>query len=156
MKTNAIRKLEQDGIPHRLRTYDVDPSDLSAESVARKVGMPPEQVFKTLVVRGDKTGVFLAVIPGNTELDLKAAAKATGNRKVETVALREVQPLTGYVRGGVTALACKRDYAVVVDDTMEMHEEIAVSAGIRGCQMVLSPTDYVRVVGAQLADIARQ
>jgi Cys-tRNA(Pro)/Cys-tRNA(Cys) deacylase len=156
MKTNAIRKLEQGGIPHRLCTYDVDPDDLSAESVARKVGMPPEQVFKTLVVRGDKTGVFLAVIPGNTELDLKAAAKATGNRKVETVALREVQPLTGYVRGGVTALACKRDYSVVVDDTMEMHEEIAVSAGVRGCQMVLSPMDYVRVVAAQLADIARQ
>lgn len=156
MKTNAVRLIQSEGIPHRLRTYDVDPDDLSAGTVARKVGMPPDQVFKTLVVRGDRQGVLLAVIPGNTELDLKAVAKVTGNRKVEMVPLRDVQPLTGYVRGGVTALACKRPYPVVVDETVELHDEIAVSAGVRGCQIVLAPSDYLRSVKGQVADIARQ
>lgn len=156
MKTNAVRILERANISFRLRTYDVDPDDLSAESVARKVGLPAEQVFKTLVVRGDRSGVFLVVLPANTELDLKAAAKASGNRKVDTVPLREVQPLTGYIRGGVTAIGCKKDYPVMVDDTMLMHDEVAVSAGVRGCQILIAPDDYVRTVQGTVADIARE
>ncbi len=107
-KTNAVRLLKRLCVNFELRAYEVDPDDLSAETVAGKVGMPPEQVFKTLVVRGDKHGDCLAVIPGNCELDLKALAKATADKKIDTVLLKEVEPLTGYIRGGVTALACKK------------------------------------------------
>ena len=106
MKTNAARALDSLGIKYELREYDVDPADLRAETVAAKIGMPAEQVFKTLVASGDRNGVCLAVVPGNAQLDLKALARLSGDRKVDTVALKEVQPLTGYVRGGVTALAC--------------------------------------------------
>src|SRR3954451_24224183 len=106
-KTNAVRLLDRLGVPFELRAYEVDPEDLAAETVARKVGLPPEQVIKTLVARGDKHGVCLAVVPGNCELDLKALAPATGDKKLDTVPLKEVEPLTGYIRGGVTALACK-------------------------------------------------
>ncbi len=110
MKTNAVRLLDRLGISYELREYEVDPEDLRAESVAAKIGFPPEQVFKTLVARGDRNGVCFAVVPGDAELDLKALAKATGDRKIDTVPLKEVQPLTGYIRGGVTALAAKKDY----------------------------------------------
>jgi Cys-tRNA(Pro)/Cys-tRNA(Cys) deacylase len=112
MKTNAARLLDKLGIPYQILSYEVDPDDLAALSTAQKVGLPPEQVFKTLVVRGDATGICFAVVPGNAQLDLKALARISGNRKVETVALKEVQPLTGYIRGGVTALASKKDYPV--------------------------------------------
>ena len=125
-KTNAVRLLESAGIPHELLEYEVDPNDLAAESVARKVGLPADQVFKTLVARGDKHGVCFAVIPGNTSLDLKALARATGDRKVETVPLKEVQPLTGYIRGGVTALAAKKDYPVYLDETASLFDQITV------------------------------
>jgi Cys-tRNA(Pro)/Cys-tRNA(Cys) deacylase len=154
-KTNAVRLLETMGIPHELRDYDVDPDDLAAESVAFKIGMPPEQVSKTLVARGDKTGVLLAVVPGDAQLDLKALARATGDRRVETVTLKEVQPLTGYIRGGVTALACKKAYAVVIDETIILFDVISISAGARGLQIVLAPDDYVRIVGGTLAAIAK-
>src|SRR3954467_8463147 len=100
-KTNAVRLLQRLGVPFELRAYEVDPDDLAAEAVARKIGLPAEQVFKTLVARGDKHGVCLAVIPGDCHLDLKALAKATGEKKVDTVPLKEVEPLTGYIRGGV-------------------------------------------------------
>lgn len=110
MKTNAVRLLDEMGIDYELREYEVDPDDLTAESVAAKIGLPPEQVFKTLVARGDRHGVCLAVVPGNARLDLKALAKLTGDRKVETVPLKEVQPLTGYIRGGVTVLGAKKAY----------------------------------------------
>jgi Cys-tRNA(Pro)/Cys-tRNA(Cys) deacylase len=108
MKTNAVRLLDEMGITYELREYEVDPDDPTAETVAAKIGLPLEQVFKTLVARGDRQGVCFAVIPGNARLDLKALAKRTGDRKVETVPLKEVQPLTGYVRGGVTVLGAKR------------------------------------------------
>lgn len=155
MKTNAARLLDGLGIPYEVRTYDVDPDDLSAETVARKVEMPAEQVFKTLVVRGDKHGVCLAVVPGDAELDLKALAKATGDRKVDTVPLKDVQPLTGYVRGGVTALAGKKAYPVFVDETLELFDHVAVSAGVRGAQLVLAPSDYLRATGGKTAAISR-
>jgi Cys-tRNA(Pro)/Cys-tRNA(Cys) deacylase len=148
MKTNAIRQLDTLAIAYELRTYEVDPNDLAAESVAQKIGLPAEQVFKTLVVRGDKTGILLAVVPGDSVLDLKALARASGNRSVATVALKEVQPLTGYIRGGVTALACKKDYPVYVDETAQLFDVISVSAGTRGVQILLAPCDYARAVNS--------
>lgn len=154
-KTNAVRLLEQAGVPHTLLEYEVDPSDLAAESIARKIALPAEQVFKTLVVRGDKRGVCFAVIPGNTSLDLKALARATGDRKVETVPLKDVQPLTGYIRGGVTAMAAKKDYPVYLDETGLLFDLITVSSGRQGCQILLRPADYIAVSRAQVAAIAR-
>jgi Cys-tRNA(Pro)/Cys-tRNA(Cys) deacylase len=155
MKTNAARQLDRLGVRYELRDYEVDEADLSAPAVARKVGLPLEQVFKTLVARGDRTGVLLAVLPGDTELDLKALAALSGDRKVELVALKEVQPLTGYVRGGVTALACKKDYPVFADETMELFDVVSVSAGTRGTQIVLAPADYLTATGARVGAIGR-
>lgn len=155
MKTNAARLLDQMGIAYELRDYDVDPDDLTAENVAHKIGLPEEQVFKTLVARGDRNGVCMAVIPANTELDLKALASATGNKKIDLVSLKEVQPLTGYIRGGVTALGGKKDYPVIVDETIELFDVIAVSAGVRGTQMLLKPEDYLRATGGTTAAIAK-
>ncbi len=151
MKTNAARLLDGLGITYELRDYPVDADDLTAGTVARKIGMPLEQVFKTLVARGDRTGVLFAVVPGDSELDLKALARITGDRKVDTVPLKEVTPLTGYVRGGVTALAAKKDYPVWVDETFELFDLISISAGVRGTQLILSPADYLRAAGAQAA-----
>ncbi|XHX80335.1 MAG: Cys-tRNA(Pro) deacylase [Stenomitos frigidus ULC029] len=155
MKTNAVRILDTLGIAYELREYAIDPHDLAAESVAQKLGMPPEQVFKTLVVRGVKTGVCLAVIPGNTQLDLKALAKLAGDRNIETVPLKEVQPLTGYIRGGVTALACKKDYPVYIDELIEVFDVISISAGMRGLQILLAPADYLRVVQGTVGSISQ-
>ncbi len=154
-KTNAVRLLERLGIAHELRAYEVDPDDLAAESVAAKIGMPAEQVFKTLVARGDRTGVCLAVVPGDAQLDLKALAKLTGAKKLDTVPLKEVEPLTGYIRGGVTALACKKPYPVYLDTTARQFPCIAISAGMRGLQILLAPADYERAVHATVATIAR-
>ncbi|CAM4478141.1 Cys-tRNA(Pro) deacylase [Corallococcus exiguus] len=155
MKTNAARLLDSLGIAYTLRDYDVDPDDLSAETVAAKVGMPAEQVFKTLVAKGDRTGVLMAVVPGNAELDLKALARLSGDRKVDTIPLKELQPLTGYIRGGVTALGGKKDYPVFVDETLELFDEVAVSAGVRGTQIVLAPADYLRVTKGKPGPISR-
>ena len=155
VKTNAIRQLDQLGIRYEVREYEVDPDDLSAESVAARIGHPAEQTFKTLVVRGDRNGVCLAVIPGDAALDLKALARATGDRKTDTVPLKEVQPLTGYIRGGVTALACRHDYPVWVDEFAQLYERIAVSAGQRGLQILLAPADYLRAVNGRYAAIAK-
>lgn len=155
MKTNAARILDGLGIAYELRTYEVDPEDLRAETVARKVGLPPEQVWKTLVARGDRRGVCLAVVPGDAELDAKALAKLSGDRQADVVPLKEVQPLTGYIRGGVTALACKKDYPVYADETIELFDVISISAGVRGTQILLSPGDYIRATGAKLGAIAR-
>ena len=150
-----MRLLDQLGIVYEVLEYEVDEEDLSAESVARKIGMPEEQVFKTLVVRGDANGLAMAVIPANTELDLKALARARGDRKIDTVALKEVLPLTGYIRGGVTALAGKKDYPVVVDELAQLFDLITVSPGQRGMQIVLSPLDYLRAVNGVFAPISR-
>jgi len=155
-KTNAVRLLERLGVPFELRAYEVDPEDLAAESVARKVGLPAEQVFKTLVARGDKHGVCLAVVPGNRELDLKALARATGDKKVDTVPLKEVEPLTGYIHGGVTALACKKSYPVYLDETAGLFEVISISAGLRGLQVLIAPDDYARAVEARVVPIAKE
>jgi Cys-tRNA(Pro)/Cys-tRNA(Cys) deacylase len=156
MKTNAARMLDSLGILYEVREYEVDPDDLAAESVARKVGLPPEQVFKTLVARGDKHGVCFAVVPGDQQLDLKALAHLTGDKKIETVALKEVRPLTGYIRGGVTALAAKKPYPVFVDETIELFDVISVSAGMRGAQLILAPADYLRATGGKVGGIAKE
>jgi len=155
MKTNAARVLDTLGIHYELRTYEVDVEDLSAESVAAKVMLPAEQVWKTLVARGDRRGVCLAVLPGSSSLDLKALARLSGNSSTETVALKEVLPLTGYIRGGVTALACKKDYPVYVDEVIQLFDVVSVSAGVRGTQIILAPDDYLRAVRATVGAIAR-
>lgn len=156
MKTNAVRILDNLGLSYELREYEVDPDDLTAETVAAKIGFPPEQVFKTLVARGDKHGICLAVVGGNAQLDLKALAKLSGNRSTEVVALKEVQPLTGYVRGGVTALACKKDYPVYVDENVYLFETISVSAGVRGTQIIIDPEDYIKATKATVGQLARE
>ncbi len=156
MKTNAVRMLEASGIAHELREYEVDPDDLAVETVAAKIHLPLEQVFKTLVLRGDRNGVCLAVVPGNTEVDDKALARLTGDRRMEMVPLKEVQGLTGYIRGGVTAIACKRDYPVYVDETVELFDTISVSAGVRGTQVLLSPANYLKMVKGTIGAISRE
>jgi Cys-tRNA(Pro)/Cys-tRNA(Cys) deacylase len=155
MKTNAVRLLDELKTPYELRSYEVDPDDLSAETVARKIGLPPEQAFKTLVVRGDRHGICLAVIPGNAELNLKALAKLSGDRKAELVSLKEVQPLTGYIRGGVTAIAGKKEYPVYLDETAILFDLIAVSAGARGVQILLKPDDYAALTKATLGELSQ-
>jgi Cys-tRNA(Pro)/Cys-tRNA(Cys) deacylase len=156
MKTNAARILDALGIRYELREYDPGDEHLTAEEVAARVSLPSAQVYKTLVVRGDKRGVALAVIAASSELDPKALAKLTLDRKIEPVALKEVTPLTGYVRGGVTALACKKDYPVWVDATMTLHAQVAVSAGVRGMQIVLAPEDYLRATKGKTGEIGRE
>jgi len=123
--------------------------------VAARVGLAPEQVFKTLVVRGDRTGVMLAVVPGDSTLDLKALAKLAGDRRCDTVPLKDVQPLTGYVRGGVTAIAVKKPYPTFVDESVDLFETISVSAGTRGLQIFIGPSDYLRATRARVGPIAR-
>ena len=154
MKTNAVRLLDSFGVHYELCEYAVDPDDLAAESVAAKIGLPPEQVFKTLLARGDRNGPCFAVIPGNYKLDLKALAKLSGDRKVELVPLKQVQPLTGYIRGGVTVLGAKKEFPVFVDETMELWDVVSISAGVRGTQVLVAPRDYLRITNAALGEIA--
>jgi Cys-tRNA(Pro)/Cys-tRNA(Cys) deacylase len=156
MKTNAVRLLDSLNVHYELREYEVDPDNLAAETVAAKIGMPPEQVFKTLLARGDRNGPCFAVISGNSELDYKALAKYSGDRKVELVSLKEVQPLTGYIRGGVTVLGAKKNYPVYADETVELWDVISISAGVRGTQILIAPADYLRVTEARVCAIARE
>jgi Cys-tRNA(Pro)/Cys-tRNA(Cys) deacylase len=155
MKTNAVRLLESLGVHYELREYEVDLDDLAAETVAARIGMPPEQVFKTLLARGDRHGLCFAVVPANTELDLKALAVATRDRKMELVPVKELLGLTGYIRGGVTVLGAKKAFPVFPDETIQLWDTISVSAGVRGNQVILRPEDYLRVTEAVMADIAR-
>jgi Cys-tRNA(Pro)/Cys-tRNA(Cys) deacylase len=155
MKTNGARLLESLGIPFALQVYEVDPDDLSALTVAKKIGMPPEQVFKTLLTTGGANSYVFAVIPGNAELDFKKLARAAGLRKAEMVSLKEVQPLTGYIRGGVTVFGAKKHFPVFVDETAILFDKISVSAGTRGTQLILSPADYLRAAEAQTADLTK-
>jgi Cys-tRNA(Pro)/Cys-tRNA(Cys) deacylase len=162
-KTNAARLLDQMGIHYELREYKVDPNDLAAGTVAAKIGLPPQQVFKTLVARGepgkhqskDRGGICMAVIPGDQELNLKALATAAGERKIQLVPVKELQALTGYVRGGVTALAAKRDFPVYVDETIELFDRVSISAGIRGLQILIAPADYLRATQATIAALGQ-
>jgi len=169
MKTNGARILESLGIPFSLREYEVDPEDLSAITVANKIGMPPEQVFKTLLTTGGAGVYVFAVIPGDAELDFKKLARAaagvpidrsssmgwSGLRKAEMVPLKDVQPLTGYIRGGVTVFGARKAYPIFVDETAILFDRISVSAGTRGTQLILSPEDYIRAAEAQAADLTK-
>ena len=148
MKTNAARFLETLGIPFELLEYEVDSEDLSAITVAKKIGMPPEQVFKTLLTTDGHREYVFAVIPGDAELDFKKLARAAGLRTVEMTPLKDVQPLTGYIRGGVTIFGARKAYAVHVDETLILFDKISVSAGARGTQIILTPDDYLRAARA--------
>ena len=154
-RTNAARILEGLGVRFELVAYEVDPEDLAAESVAAHIGLPAEQVFKTLLCRGDRTGPLFAVIPGNFTLDFKALARLSGDRSVETVPLKEVQPLTGYIRGGVTVLGAKKAFPVFLDETAELWDIISVSAGQRGLQILVAPMEYARAVGARVGECSQ-
>lgn len=154
-KTNACRALDALGIVYELRSYEVDEDDLSAQNVAAKVGLPAEQVWKTLCLRADDRAVVLAVVPGSFELDLKKLAVAAGKRAIAPVPLKELTALTGYIRGGVTALACKKPYPTFLDENALLFDRICVSAGQRGLQIVVAPEDYVRAANATLADLTR-
>jgi Cys-tRNA(Pro)/Cys-tRNA(Cys) deacylase len=161
IKTNAARLLDSLGIAYEVRTYEVDPDDLSAISVAHKIGLPAEQVFKTLLTRAAPTSGardathFFAVIPGDVELDLKKLAHATSVKKIELASLKDVEPLTGYVRGGVTVMAARTPFPAYADETIELHDVISVSAGQRGLQLLLTPADYIRATGTTLADLTK-
>ena len=160
MKTNGARLLESLGIPFELLEYEVDPEDLSATTVAKKIGMPAEQVFKTLLTTDGKGIHIFAVIPGNAELDFKKLARAAGLRKAEMVSLKDVQPLTGYVRGGVTVFGAKKAFPVYVDETAILFDKISVSAGTRGTQLIVTPDDYLHAAAAlgepvQTADLTK-
>jgi Cys-tRNA(Pro)/Cys-tRNA(Cys) deacylase len=161
-KTNAARLLDSLGIPYELRPYEVDPEDLTAISVARKIGLPAEQVFKTLLAHTNdgasgKSGIahLFAVIPGDAELDLKKLAHAAGAKKAELASLKEVEPLTGYIRGGVTVMAARKPFPAYADETIELHDLISISAGQRGLQILLAPADYLRAANATLADLTK-
>lgn len=158
-KTNAARLLDSLGMEYEVRTYEVDPEDLTATTVAKKIGMPAEQVFKTLltreVVSSGRAQHFFAVIPGDAELDLKKLAQAAGVKKIELASLKDVEPLTGYIRGGVTVMAAKTAFAAFADETIELFDAISISAGLRGVQLVMKPGDYVRATGATVADLTK-
>jgi Cys-tRNA(Pro)/Cys-tRNA(Cys) deacylase len=154
-KTNATRILDSLGIAYELREYSVDPSDLSAETVAAKVGMPVEQVFKTLVVNGDGRESYFAVVPADAELDTKALAKLTGNRRIELVPLKDVQALTGYIRGGVTVMGAKKEFPVYLDETAWLFDVISVSAGVRGTQVLIAPDKYIFATRATVANLVK-
>ena len=152
-KTNAARKLDELKVEYKIVEYPVDEEHLDAIHVAQEVGMPPAQVFKTLWVRGDKNGVMFAVIPGDGELDLKALAKVSGNKRAELVALKEVLPLTGYIRGGCSPLGAKKNYPVYMDASSNNWPEIAISAGQRGMQLVVAPADLQRATNATVVPL---
>jgi Cys-tRNA(Pro)/Cys-tRNA(Cys) deacylase len=154
-KTNAVRFLDSLKIDYKLCEYEIDESDLSAESVAKKVGLPPEQVFKTLVARGDKTGVLMACIPGNAELDLKAMATVSGNKKVEMAHVKEIQQLTGYIRGGVSPIGTKKHYPIYLDESAVTFPFISISAGARGSQIFISPGDLIKALDIMVCKIAQ-
>ena len=155
-KTNAARILDRMKIPYSLVEYDVDPDNLAADPVAEELGEPIEQVFKTLVLRGDKNGVFVCVVAGNREVDLKKAAKASGNKKAEMIAMKELLPLTGYIRGGCTSIGMKKKFPTFLSEDALEFPFIYVSAGRRGLQLKLSPTDLLKAADAKAADIASE
>ncbi|HLP71420.1 MAG TPA: Cys-tRNA(Pro) deacylase [Bacteroidales bacterium] len=152
-KTNAARILDNQDIKYELRSYEVDESDLSAVAVAEKLGQDPDQVFKTLVLRGDRTGVFVCIIPGAEELDLKKAAILSGNKKADLVPMKEILGLTGYIRGGCSPLGMKKDYPSFIDESCIIYEYIFVSAGIRGTQIRIAPDDLIRAASCITGDL---
>jgi Cys-tRNA(Pro)/Cys-tRNA(Cys) deacylase len=153
-KTNAARLLDAKEIGYELTEYEVDENDLSAATLAKKIGQDVEQIFKTLVLRGDKTGVFVAVVPGNAEVDLKKAAKISGNKSCAMVHQKELLGLTGYIRGGCSPLGMKKPYPIYIHETCQLFDFIFVSAGQRGLQLKLNPEDLIRMTNAKVCDLA--
>ncbi len=152
-KTNALRLIEQAGIPCEVREYSLTMAEFTAERVAELVAMEPDQVFKTLLAIGERNGPCFAVIPANTELDLKALAVAHSDRKMHLASLRDVLPMTGYQRGAVTVIGAKKPFPTYLDEIAELFDEIAVSGGARGIQVVLNPADYIALTDATIAPI---
>lgn len=152
-KTNAVRLVEQAGIAHRCAEYAFDEHDLSGLHAAQAIGMPPEQVFKTLVARGDKRGILVFCIPVCCSLELKKAAKAAGDKKVELVPMKELLALTGYIRGGCSPIGMKKSYPTYIDETALLFDEIAVSAGARGQQLLLAPEELIHYTGMTACDL---
>jgi Cys-tRNA(Pro)/Cys-tRNA(Cys) deacylase len=152
-KTNAARLLDSAGISYELLSYDVDEDDLSASAVAAKLKQDPSQIYKTLVLRGDKTGVFICIIPGNEELDLKKAARASGNKNAAMVQMKEILELTGYIRGGCSPVGTKRKYSTYIDENCILFEKIYISAGIRGLQLKISTDDLIKVTESEICDL---
>jgi Cys-tRNA(Pro)/Cys-tRNA(Cys) deacylase len=153
MKTNAIRILETKGIPHTTVQYEYDEDDLNAVTVANSIGVAPETVFKTLVARNEKNHILVFVIPGNFELNLKKAAVLSHSKSVDMLKVKELFPLTGYIRGGCSPIGMKKQFPTYIDETAQLHESIYVSAGVRGTQVCLSPLDLASVINAPFADL---
>lgn len=152
-KTNAARLLDKAGLDYELVPYEVDENDLAADHVARSLSEPVEQVFKTLVLRGDRSGYFVCVVPGNGEVDLKAAAKVSGNKSAALIPMKELLPVTGYIRGGCSPIGMKRRFPTFFDASCLDFDRIYVSAGVRGLQLKISPSELVEFVGATVAPI---
>ena len=152
-KTNAVRLVEKSGAPFELHSYDYGEETMDAVSAAGKLGVPPEIVFKTLVTRSEKGDIFVFCVPGNCELDLKKAAKTTGNKKIELIAVRELLPLSGYVRGGCSPIGMKRNFPAYIDESATINDWIYINGGSRGLQIKIQPTDLARVAQAEYADI---
>jgi len=152
-KTNAARILDRMGITYELVAYEVDESDLSAVHVAAQLGQNVEQVFKTILLRGDRNGVFVCIVPGAEEVNLKLAASVSGNKKAETVAMKELLPLTGYIRGGCSPLGMKKPYPIYLHSSANQFPFVYISAGQRGLQLKLSPTDLIKAVNATVTDL---
>ena len=152
-KTNAVRILEANNIPHTIVTYEVNEADLSGITVANKIGIDAERVFKTLVTRRDKSGINVFCIPVTEELDLKKAAIASGNKKIEMIKEKELLPLTGYIKGGCSPIGMKKKYPTFIDETAQLFDEISVSAGIRGMQVKLKPDDLLKIVDGVFAEL---
>lgn len=152
-KTNAARLLDKAGIEYELVPYEVDESNLAAEHVAEQLGQNIEQVFKTLVLRGDKNGLFVCVIPGNFEVDLKVAAKISGNKNCDLIPMKELLPNTGYIRGGCTPIGMKRPYPTFIHESALLYDYIYISAGVRGLQIKIYPQDLIEFIGAEIYPI---
>ena len=152
-KTNAVRLLEASNIQHSVLTYEVDENDLSGITVANIIGVDPETVFKTLVTRGEKTGINVFCIPVTTELNLKKAASVCGDKKIEMIKEKELLPLTGYIKGGCSPIGMKKQYRTFIDETAQLFDKISISAGIRGMQIMIKPEDLAKIIGNNFADL---
>lgn len=153
-KTNVMRLLEQAEIPYKAYEYEYDESDLSGNHAADTMGIPREQIFKTLVTRGASKGIYVFCLPVNMELNLKRAAKAAGEKSIEMIHVKEMLGLTGYIRGGCSPIGMKKKYPTFIDELAQLSDEIGISAGMRGCQVMLSPENLVNYIGAEVVDIA--
>lgn len=155
IKTNAMRLLESQGIVFKTQDYEVDENDLSGEHVAHQVGKPADQVFKTLILRGENAGYFVCCIPSNFEVDLKKAARAIKDKKAEMIHLKDLQRITGYIRGGCSPVGMKKDFPTFIDETAILFDEILISAGVRGTMMIIEPNDLINYVNAEIIDLVK-